>query len=460
MASSNLHSSATEVVDARVGTEIRGKWRVDSLIGTGGMAAVYAATHRNGNRVALKVLHVQLSIDKNLQSRFKREGYVANTVNHPGVVRVLDDDETEDGAAFLVMELLEGETTAMRADRLGGRLPLQDVLAVMDGLLDVLSAAHAAGIVHRDVKPENIFFTKDRVVKILDFGIARLHDAANKSGVGHTMAGMGTPAFMPPEQALGRMGEVDALSDVWSAGATAYTLISGALVHDLDTPNEVLVAAATRPAGSLAIVAPETPPEIVEVVDRALAFDKKQRWSSARAMQHALRQAAHVLSSPGYDSGQRLAAGPGSGPVDIVGAPDRISAPEESLRETLPGPEPSSPANIANITGAHVPPPAAQPSSRGRYLVLGLLAAVVAVGVGVFAIRRAPPVGVATANAPTPVTTAPTPPSATAAPDSASAAASADAPAPTVDIELPATHAPRSTPTAPAHGRSWLDRRK
>ncbi|MDB4995605.1 MAG: uncharacterized protein JWM74_3037, partial [Myxococcaceae bacterium] len=157
MSSQSLHSSVTEVVDARVGTVVRGKWTIDSLIGTGGMAAVYSATHRNGNRVALKVLHVQLSVDNNLRTRFKREGYVANTVTHPGVVRVLDDDVTEDGAAFLVMELLEGETAAMRSDRLGGRLPIQDAIAILDGLLDVLSVAHGLGVVHRDIKPENIF---------------------------------------------------------------------------------------------------------------------------------------------------------------------------------------------------------------------------------------------------------------------------------------------------------------
>ena len=162
---SKIHPSVSDVAQSRVGTRIKGKWRVDKLLGVGGMGAVYAATHRNGSRVALKILHPQLSMLGDIRARFAREGYVANAVNHPGVVRVLDDDETEDGAAFLVMELLEGETADARARRLGGRLPLEDALTIADGLLDVLAAAHASGIVHRDIKPENVFLTKDGVAR-------------------------------------------------------------------------------------------------------------------------------------------------------------------------------------------------------------------------------------------------------------------------------------------------------
>jgi len=285
--------SFVDFVERRVGTMVKEKWRVDALLGTGGMAAVYAATHRNGSRVALKMLHPTMSMDPALTARFRREGYVANTVNHPGVVRVLDDDTSEDGSVFLVMELLEGETADARANRLGGRLPLKDAILVMDALLDVLVAAHAVGIVHRDLKPENIFLTKDRLVKVLDFGIARLRDSTASSAF-TTNDGtlLGTPAFMPPEQARGRIEEIDALSDIWSVGATTFALICGEIVHNASTPNEIMILTATTPARSLALAAPTTPRPIVEVVDKALAFEKAQRWSSAKAMQHALRQAA------------------------------------------------------------------------------------------------------------------------------------------------------------------------
>lgn len=305
---SKIHPSVSDVAQSRVGTRIKGKWRVDKLLGVGGMGAVYAATHRNGSRVALKILHPQLSMLGDIRARFAREGYVANAVNHPGVVRVLDDDETEDGAAFLVMELLEGETADARARRLGGRLPIDDALTIADGLLDVLAAAHASGIVHRDIKPENVFLTKEGLAKVLDFGIARLRavtlgeeldDPDDGSGgpmappVPHlrtrTGVTIGTPAFMPPEQALGRTEEVDALSDLWAVGATLFALLSGRIVHDAKTHMEVVIAAATAQAKSLGAVAPDAPKTLIEVVDRALSFKKEDRWPNARAMQQAIR---------------------------------------------------------------------------------------------------------------------------------------------------------------------------
>src|SRR5262249_31230490 len=146
----------------------------DRLLGIGGMAAVYAATHRNGSRGAIKMLHTEMSIDAEVKRRFLREGYVANAVDHPGTVKVLDDDTAEDGSVFIVMELLEGETLEARADRQGGRIPPGELLPLIDQLLDVLAAAHARGVVHRDIKPENVFVTTAGAVKLLDFGIARL----------------------------------------------------------------------------------------------------------------------------------------------------------------------------------------------------------------------------------------------------------------------------------------------
>ena len=302
---SKIYPSVSDVAQSRVGTRIKGKWRVDKLLGVGGMGAVYAATHRNGSRVALKILHPQLSVMGDIRARFAREGYVANAVNHLGVARVLDDDETEDGAAFLVMELLEGETADARARRLGGRLPIEDALVIADGLLDVLSAAHASGIVHRDIKPENVFLTRENAVKVLDFGIARLRavtlgeEMDDEQGGGQpvphlrtrTGVTIGTPAFMPPEQALGRTDEVDALSDLWAVGATLFALLSGRIVHDAKSHMEVVIAAATAHAKSLGAVAPDVPKGLVEVVDRALAFRKEERWPSARAMQQAMRLA-------------------------------------------------------------------------------------------------------------------------------------------------------------------------
>ncbi|MEO8874318.1 MAG: serine/threonine-protein kinase, partial [Polyangiaceae bacterium] len=166
---------------AAVGKIIKGKWRIDARLGAGATATVYAATHRNGYRVALKVLHVDLSRDKEIVARFLREGYVANTIQHKGVVRVLDDDITEDGAVFLVLELLEGESLASMLTKNGGRLPWMQVADKMVELLDVLSTAHAQGVVHRDIKPDNVFLTTEGVLKVLDFGLARFALADKES---------------------------------------------------------------------------------------------------------------------------------------------------------------------------------------------------------------------------------------------------------------------------------------
>src|ERR1017187_8862012 len=227
----------------RVGRTLRNKWHLDTLIDVGGMAAVYAATHRNGMRGAVKILHRHRSLDTDIAARFRREGYIANKVAHPNAVRVLEDDIDDDGSVFLVMELLEGATLRDRASQHGGTLPPDEGLLAVDQLLDVLAVAHDAAIVHRDVKPENVFVTTGGQVKILDFGIARLSEPSPE-GHSATMAGLalGSPAFMSPEQARGRWDLVDAQSDVWSVGATMFTLLSGQDVHSAETVPELLAA--------------------------------------------------------------------------------------------------------------------------------------------------------------------------------------------------------------------------
>src|SRR5262249_40338743 len=160
--------------ESRIGAVINDKWRIDRRLGSGGMATVFAATHRNGNRVAIKVLRHAFSRDRDVRERFLREGYIANSVGHSGVVKVLDDGVTADGAYFLVMELLEGESLEARRLRLGGKLPIEEVFTVGEQLLDLLAAAHARRIIHRDIKPDNVFVTNDGAVKLLDFGVARM----------------------------------------------------------------------------------------------------------------------------------------------------------------------------------------------------------------------------------------------------------------------------------------------
>jgi serine/threonine-protein kinase len=282
----------------RVGKVLRDKWTLDSLLGSGGMGHVYAATHRNGRRGAVKLLRAELAANPDVVERFAREGYVANRIGHPGTVAIVDDDVAEDGAPFLVMELLEGETVGERLHR-EERIGPKDILDVADRVLDVLAAAHAQGIVHRDLKPDNLFVTRDGTLKVLDFGIARILEVS-RSGAG-TKAGMamGTPQFMPPEQARGEWDAVDGRTDLWALGATMYTCVTGVPPRDAETPNLALLMAMTEPVRKVREVAPWVPIATAQVIDRALAMDRSDRFQSAEEMQRAIRHAARTAGASG-----------------------------------------------------------------------------------------------------------------------------------------------------------------
>jgi serine/threonine-protein kinase len=289
-------SDDQQVARGRVGQTFNGKWQLDRLIDVGGMGSVYAATHRNGRRAALKVLHTRFALDPEIRKRFLREGYVANKIDHPGAVAILDDDTAEDGSPFLVMELLDGESLSATLARVGGAIPVADALAITGQVLDVLAAAHAHGIIHRDLKPANIFVTKTGHAKLLDFGLARIRDGALSLIPTAVGVVMGTAGYMAPEQARGHTDQIDARSDVYSVGAVLFRTISGRRVHEKPTPFDMTVAAMKDPAPSLATVAPHAGPQLVTAVDRALAYEKGERWQTARAMFEALRAAYDELN--------------------------------------------------------------------------------------------------------------------------------------------------------------------
>jgi serine/threonine-protein kinase len=388
---------------ARIGTTIRDKYKIERLLGEGGMAVVYVAVHRNKKRFAIKMLHPELSIHADIRARFLKEGYVANTVEHPGAVAVLDDDVAEDGAAFLVMELLDGAPVDELARRSGSRLSVKATLSVTHQLLDVLAAAHEKGVVHRDLKPANLFVTKDGSVKVLDFGIARLREAAQGNSQA-TSSGMllGTPAYMPPEQAMAQSSEIEARSDIWSVGATIFTLLSAEIVHLGENATQVAIAAATKPARSLTSVVPGADGDIVAIVDRALAFNKKDRWANARAMQTAVASAHRALF--GHDVSRETLADlfrvPGAIPssptatVPLAGTPARQRRPSEDEIAKTERPS-SSPKDVAgappfigattaqplsNTLGSSAPPP---PLHRSlAWVAVPVVAILVAGGVG------------------------------------------------------------------------------
>jgi len=283
------------IASQRVGTVLHGKYHIDGVLGVGGMATVYAATHRNRKRFAVKVLHTEFAVRSDVRARFVREGYVANSVPHPGVVAVIDDDVDELGSPFLVMELLEGATVDTLYTTPNSAIPVREALGIAHQLLDVLEAAHQKSVVHRDIKPANLFILRDGQLKVLDFGIARLRDA--DAVLKSTRAGalLGTPAFMAPEQALGMPENVDARTDVWAAGATLFTMLSACLVHSGENSRQVMIRAATQPARSLDSVMPDIPVAVAALVARALAFQREQRWPSAAAMRDAVLETYREL---------------------------------------------------------------------------------------------------------------------------------------------------------------------
>ncbi|RYE84683.1 MAG: serine/threonine protein kinase, partial [Myxococcales bacterium] len=268
----------------RLGQVLDDRWTLEAIVGQGGMSTVYQARDRDGGVVAIKILHTHLAEVPSSRARFLAEERASHQVRHAGVVAVLASGESE-GVPFLVMELLEGETLAERLR--AGRLEPTEAIAVAVGVLEIVARAHDSGIIHRDLKPANIFLTADGQVKVLDFGIAKLpHDATGYlTGEG---AELGTPEFMPPEQAGGSDHEIDARTDIFAVGATLFYSLAGHPIHHARSSNEALVAAATRAVVSLSEVVPDAPDALVAIVDRALSFDAEQRWPNARAMARAL----------------------------------------------------------------------------------------------------------------------------------------------------------------------------
>jgi len=313
----------------RVGQVLSNKFTLDGLLDVGGMAAVYAATHRNGKKVAVKMLHAQYAANEEVKERFLREGYVANKVDHRGSVQILDDDVTADGAPFLVMELLVGESLDKWMYSAGGRLGSGDVLALADQVLDVLDAFHAHGIVHRDIKPANLFVTKAGVIKVLDFGLARVRDAKMRATPTASGTIIGTSSYMSPEQAQGKNDAVDARTDVFAVGAVMFHALTGEIVHKGRSAMERLMSAMQTPAPALRTLAPHVPVYVGAIVDRALEFHKEDRWPSAAQMRMNVRDAYAQLKA------SRVAS---VAPPPLPANAATVRPPPELVREAAPGP--------------------------------------------------------------------------------------------------------------------------
>ena len=276
----------------RIGATIGERYRLLDVLGVGGTGAVYLAEHVvTEERFALKVLAKGFAeSDPSAVERFVREARAAAQIKHPGVVKVFDaasDAQTEE--LFLAMELLEGEELTALLDR--GHTSAAEVIRLVVEVLGILAAVHERGIVHRDVKPSNVFIARTpdgrRTVKLLDFGVARHTDQSKAMTIEGSV--LGTPWYMSPEQAAGKPVGVGA--DIWSVGAMLFHLLAGRPPFDGPNANVVISMILTQEAPSLRAVRADLPASVVQAVDRALRRDVAQRWPSAEAMAEALRTA-------------------------------------------------------------------------------------------------------------------------------------------------------------------------
>lgn len=282
---------------ARVGQWLTREWRLTKLIGIGGTSAVYEATGSVLAGVAIKVLHERLCSSAELRGCFIREAPLMQRIGHPGVVKVIHHGTADDGAPFLVMELLIGETAEQRRVRAGGRLPESDVLAIADQVLGVLGKAHELGVVHRDVSPSNLFMVRDGSLRVLDFGISSPFESPHwEEALTRSGEVSGTLAYMSPEQALGAHRSVDQRSDIYSLGATLFRLLTGKWVHHGADAHDLRAAAISVPARSLASLLPAAHLHTIHLVDGALRYERSARWQTAREMQDACRTAMDRLT--------------------------------------------------------------------------------------------------------------------------------------------------------------------
>ncbi len=315
----DLDDAAGRAPTLAPGHLVSGRFRIESLLGSGGMGAVHAATHLAlDRRVALKVLHPALTRDPSLVARFRREARTMAGLRHPNIVEVIDAGE-DAGMIFLVMEFLQG--TAF-SDWVEAHLPC-DPAELLPLLLPVgraLSFVHAKGIVHRDVKPDNIFLvTGDNgalVPKLLDFGIAR--PMSREGSLTATGMILGTPAYMAPEQAWG-LKEITPAADQWAFGAMLYEALSGQLPHQCDSPHALIVRRVSEEPQPLETLRPALDPALTRVVMRALSKDADARYESMDALVAALSaslDARPVSTAP-------PAPTPAPSPVPVFAPPPR-----------------------------------------------------------------------------------------------------------------------------------------
>ncbi len=454
--------------EERVGTLLGGKYRLGRILGRGGMGAVFEAVHEwTGRSVAVKVLSHEHVENPEAAERFLREARVAAGLKHPNVVDVLDLGEEPDRTVFIVLELLEGESFGRMLTR-EKTLTFEEAAEVIVPVMRAVTYAHARNVVHRDIKPDNIFLHNDaegnRIPKILDFGIAKALDEERDQRVTQTGFVMGTPAYMSPEQGEGIPSRIGAPADVWSMGVVWYEALTGALPFEGPTPTAVLLAVNAGKFTRLVRRLPTLPVSIANAIDKAIVRDVSRRYPDMGAFLDAILKAA-------ADAGEALPPR-GSFPGAVRASREHVATLAAAQEARLSRPEPDddpvielgpvrNPGPISEITmGEPTDEPVVllnNPRKRRKAFPVAAvgvtLATLVAIAAIAIIVRR--PTAPSPARAPAPDVTEPAPERPATQPvDASTATPSAPAEPPLPEAPAAASDADIREPARPSrHGR-------
>ena len=367
------------------GTQL-GKFRIVRLLGSGGMGAVYEATHLElRKRVAVKTLLPTLAANPEARARFLREGEAASRIEHPNVVNITDVGTAGD-FPFLVMEFLDGESLAQRLDR-DGALPIPVMLDYLLPIMDALARGHDEGVVHRDLKPHNIFLARSgdgrMVPKLLDYGVSKIVGDDGRGPLTGSLAVLGTAQYMAPEQIDGPKN-VDARTDQYAMGLVMFECVTGRPARQGTSPLAMLKSIATEPAPSLRQARPDVDHGFAAVVARTLAFESHARFPSMRELMFALLPYARAQTGMHWHEALAGRVDPSAGQVAVMAPTVMLSDSAPVVMPSSFGPPSSIPGPSTTFRTASGEVATLRPKPRGRW-ALGLVA-IGLLGVGAFAV--------------------------------------------------------------------------